>query len=209
MTLLELAIIIILIYALYKMIVFLLKRLALFITVTSLGRLAGVWVTDLRPFAFFSPFISEYPVARVKVYQKAYAIRLFSGKDYLHVVHLANREFAAVFLKSGGATKVRRFVRSMRAVREASRVYFPRTVIIKPIKSDPDDTEIMIFSPAPRELTYVTESRTSIAVAFTGDEIYGRKIFTKTTFKNYIDRDTRGFYDETNAKDVSVSKRHR
>lgn len=195
MTLLELAIIIILFILICKLTLFTVKRLSLLIAVKNLASLPGVEVMGIRYFSFFSPFISRTPVFRVKVYSKSYAVRLFSGKSSLYAVHIANREYAAVYMKTGGAVKVRRFVRSMAAVHEGSRVYFPRTVIMKPIKKDPDDTEIMIFSPAPRELTYVSEKRTSIKVAFTGDVVYGMKIFTKSTFVNFIDRDTRGFYD--------------
>ena len=195
MTLLELAIIIIALVAVYKIIVFEWKRISLLLSVIKLGRLDGVTVEVCNVFAALLPIITRKPVYRVKVYGKTYAVRLFSGKNYLHAVHIVNREFAAVFMKSGGAIKVRRFVRSMRAVHEDSRVYFPRTVIMKPIEKAPDEIEVMIFSPAPRELTYVSESRTSIKVAFTGDEVWGMKIFTKSTFANFIDRDTRGFYD--------------
>ena len=195
MTLLELTIVIILIYAAYKIIFFETKRISLLLSVLKLRRLPGTEVEICNIFAALLPVITKKPVYRVKVYSKSYAVRLFSGKNYLHAVHIVNREFAAVFMKSGGAVKVRRFVRSMRAVHEDSRVYFPRTVIMKPIEKAPDEIEVMIFSPAPRELTYVSESRTSIKVAFTGDEVWGMKIFTKSTFANFIDRDTRGFYD--------------
>lgn len=200
MTLLELAIIIAALIAVYKMAVFEWKRISLLICVLKLRRLDGTEVEICNVFAALLPIITRKPVYRVKVYSKSYAVRLFSGKSYLHAVHIVNREFAAVFMKSGGAVKVRRFVRSMRAVHEDSRVYFPRTVIMKPMEKNPDDTEVMIFSPAPRELTYVSESRTSIKVAFTGDEVYGMKVFTKTTFANFIDRDTRGFYDSPRNK---------
>lgn len=200
MTLLELAIIIIALVAVYKIIVFEWKRISLLLSVIKLGRLDGVTVEVCNVFAALLPIITRKPVYRVKVYGKTYAVRLFSGKGAFYAVHIVNREYAAVFMKSGGAVKVRRFVRSMRAVHEDSRVYFPRTVIMKPMEKNPDDIEVMIFSPAPRELTYVSENRTSIKVAFTGDEVYGMKVFTKTTFANFIDRDTRGFYDSQKSK---------
>lgn len=201
MTLLEFALVILTIIIIYRIIFFTVKRLKLLISVLRLKRLGGVELEDCNVFAFFSPFVSKKPVVRVKVYSKYYAVRLFSGKSSLYAVHIANREYAAVFMKSGGAVKVRRFVRSMRAVQEGSRVYFPRTVIMKPIEKHPDDTEIMIFSPAPRELTYVTEKRTSIKVAFTGDDVYGMMIFTNSTFINFIDRCTRGFESKRRNRD--------
>ena len=191
MTLLEFAIIVGALIVSYKILFFTVKRTRLLITVMRLAKLPGVTLEDTRPLVFFSPFVSRKPVTRVKVYSKFYAVRLFSGKSSLYAVHIASREYAAVFMKSGGATKARRIGRSLKAVNEGSRVYFPRTVIMKPMQALPDDKEIMLFSPAPRELTYVSEKRTSIKIAFTGDEVYGMKIFTNSTFINFIDRSTR------------------
>ncbi len=193
MTILEFLLIAIAAIFIYRIIIFTVKRTRLLFTVLRLSRLDGAEIENCNIFAFFSPFVSKKPAVRVKVCSKYYAVRLFSGKSSLYAVHIASREYAAVFIKSGGAVKVRHFVRGIRAVQEGSRVYFPRTVIMPPIKTHPDDTEIMIFSPAPRELTYVTESRTSIKVAFTGDNVYGMMIFTNSTFINFIDRCTRGF----------------
>ena len=201
MTLLELLIVVILILFTYKAAVFTAKRISLFRAVRGLGKLSGVEIEAISILRFFSPFVSRKPAFRIRVYSKSYSVRLFSGKGAFYAVHIANREYAAVYMKTGGAVKVRRFVRSMAAVHESSRVYFPRTVIMKPIEKEPDDTEVMIFSPAPRELTYVSEKRTSIKVAFTGDVVYGMKIFTKSTFVSFIDRDTRGFYDTPRRRD--------
>ena len=140
MTLLELALVLTAAVIIWRTAVFEAKRTSLLISVLRLRRLDGVEVEICNPAAFFLPSVTENPLFRVKVYSKTYAVRLFSGKGPFHAVHIVNREFAAVFMKSGGAVKVRRFVRSMRAVHEGSRVYFPRTVIMKPMKKNPDET---------------------------------------------------------------------
>ena len=49
----------------------------------------------------------------------------------------------------------------------------------------------LIFSPAPGEVSFVTEERTSIMTAFTGDAVYGTRIFTPDTFVRYVERQHR------------------
>ena len=51
--------------------------------------------------------------------------------------------------------------------------------------------KILLFTPAPNEVSYVTEEKTTIKLAFTGDEFYGMKIFTTSSFIAYADRETR------------------
>ena len=195
MTLLELFFIAAVIFITLKLISFVFKRTKLLISVLCLERLSGVEV-NIESFArFFSPRVLPNPVCRVSVYGKIYSVRLYNGKGPLYAVHIVNERYSAVFMKSGGAVKARSFGRRVVRISESSRVYFPRTVILPKLPCNNDEIPILIFNPAPRELTYVTSERNSIKVAFTGDEINGVKIFTKSTFLNFIDRDTRGFYD--------------
>ena len=49
----------------------------------------------------------------------------------------------------------------------------------------------VILSPTPLELTYVTSARTSIKLAFSGDEINGVKFFTARNFATYAEREHR------------------
>lgn len=58
--------------------------------------------------------------------------------------------------------------------------------------------KILLFSPAPYEVSYVTEERSTIRLAFTGDELYGYRIFTPSTFVTFIDREKRRMEDEKN-----------
>ena len=59
--------------------------------------------------------------------------------------------------------------------------------------------EALILNPAPCEVSYVTEKKTSIRVAFTGDKVYGTEIFTATTFVNHIERESRRIRMESRA----------
>ena len=195
MTLIEFSLIVIAIIVVIKIFLFAKRRLSLLFSILSLRKIDTVEVQIANPIALLSNRVTEKPFAKIKVRDKTYAVRLFNGKGYSHAAHIVNESYASVFMKTGGAIKVRMFVRRVAAVHEAARVYFPRTVFLPETKNDNGEIPILLFSPAPRELTYVTEERTSIKAAFTGDEIFGFKVYTKTTFKNFIDRDSRGFFD--------------
>ena len=195
MTLIEFFLILISITAVCIFVKYSYKRLSLLFKIKALSRLDGVTVENINVFAFLSPRITKKPAVRVKIRNKSYAVRLFSGKDKLHSVHIASAEYAVVFLKSGGAVTTRRFLRGARIVKEPARIYFPKTVIIPKAEKQANEEEIIIFSPAPKDLTYVTEKLNSIRAAFTGDKIYDFTVFDASSFINYIDRSSRGFYD--------------
>ena len=196
MTLLELLVLALGIYFGARLLIFVYKRTRFLIKILSLNKLDGSEVEIENILRFYSPRVTKKPICRVRVYSKWYAVRAFSGKGNFYAAHIVNERFAALFMKTGGAVKVRAIGRRFaKAVTEGSRVYFPKTVHLPALPENSDDIPALIFNPAPRDLTYVTPERTSIKVAFTGDEVYGHKIFTASTFVNYIDRDTRGFYD--------------
>ncbi len=206
MTLIEFAIIIIALVVIIKICLFAKRRASLFISVLKLRKIDTVSVQITNFFALISKKVTKKPFAKITVGNKIYAVRLFNGKGHSHAAHIVNESFASVFLKTGGAVKVRTLARHAFAVKEASRVYFPRTVFLPDISEFTDEIPILLFSPSPRELTYVTVERTSIKAAFTGDEVFGFKVFTKTTFANFIDRDSRGFFDQVTEDIYSYDK---
>ena len=61
---------------------------------------------------------------------------------------------------------------------------------------------VWIFNPAPGEVSLVTEEKTSIKLAFTGDTVYGEQIFTASTFAAYAER---VFRDEKRQAEEAVS----
>ena len=199
MTLIEFALIVLALTIVIKVFLFTKRRLSLLFSIKKLSKIDTVEVEITNPYAILSKKVARKPFAKIKVRDKIYAVRLFNGKGFSHAAHIVNESYATVFMKTGGAVKVRMFVRKVAAVHEAARVYFPRTVFLPDTTNESGEIPILLFSPSPRELTYVTKERTSIKAAFTGDEIFGVKVFTKTTFANFIDRDSRGFFDDTPA----------
>lgn len=175
--------------------------------IKRLGELRGVKVIFPK-----SPYLSLFRLSKnpdiiVDMGSKAYIIRLISGKGKLKRVHFASPEFFVVFNRTVllTGTTGRRFRVAKRAGHTALTLN-RRTYILPPLKipkeynkrHDLDEREIiptLIFSPAPHAVSYVTPERTSIKVAFTGDEIFGARIYTASTFERYIDRESRELYN--------------
>ena len=192
----ELLLLIILTATAVRFIAFTVTRVRLFTSVRALSRISGVDVTVTNAAAFFLPFITKGEAARVTVRGKIYRIFIFNGISERFCAHIASPRYATVFLKSGGVAKARRTEDGARYRIEGSRVYIPRTVLLPEGTDDAPGTErVLLFSPCPSELTYVTEKRTSIRLAFVGDKAFGYRIFTRRSFERYIDRDARGFFD--------------
>ena len=203
MSILEFVLILIAVYFTARISIFLTKRIKLIISVLRLGQIPGVTVEISYLPAFLLPRITARAAARVTVRGKVYSVRIYNGRGNLFSVHFANEKYSSVFLKTAGAVKARVFGRRVARVQvidEGTSVYFPKTVIIPKRIDDSFDEAVMIFNPAPKELTYVSNEKTSIKVAFTGDTVLGERIFTKTSFANFIDRDSRGFFDKPNGR---------
>lgn len=207
MSLFEFVLLLLALIILVKLISFTLKRAILLSRILKLKSLPRAEVEITNILAFFMPFIMKKAACRVKIRDKIYAVYLFDGKGHSYAAHIASETYAAVFMKSGGAVKARLFGRRVKTVHEAARVYFPKTVFLPEVAErgnesreicdiyEPPVIPVLLFSPASRELTYVSRERTSIKAAFIGDEVYGWKIFTQSSFERFIDRDCRGFYD--------------
>ena len=207
MTITEFILLLILLWVIVSLVCFSVKRIRLLVSVLKLGKINGVSVEIISYLAFIAPKPLKTPAARITVRDKTYSVRIFNGKGALYATHIANERYAVVFLKSAGAPKVRFFGRRhVRVTQMKSSVYFPRTVIMPP-REENEDIPVMIFNPAPRELTYVTPEKNSIRVAFTGDSVNGEMIFTMGTFARYIDRDSRGFFDEIKKSSRSIDER--
>ena len=196
MTITEFILVLILLWLAASLITFYVKRIRLYKSVISLKKISGVSVEITSRLAFAAPKMVKAPAARITVRGKTYSVRIFNGRGALYAAHIASEKYAAVFLKSAGARKVRFFGRRHVAITQMkSTVYFAKTVIM-PDRPKNSDIPVMIFNPAPRELTYVTPEKNSIRIAFTGDTVNGEMIFTAGTFARYIDRDSRGFFDK-------------
>ena len=174
------------------------KRIYLMRVMKRISKLEGVSVNMLKnPILSLLRFSKEAEYT-VDVYGKKYAIRTYDGMGSGNAVHFANEKFTVVYsrLKTGVyAPRSVRFITlkgfSIGAkVRVLPELIPPRELVGR------DFCEVIIFNPSPTEVSYVSKEKTSIKIAFTGDEMYGRKIFTASTFEIYVDREARRIKDE-------------
>lgn len=178
--------------------VFFIRRLSLLLSLRGIRRTEGVYVKfKLLPLAFL-PFTAKKPIATVRVREKLFDIYLYHGGGRWRYVHIANDRYSVVYTKLGGMTP--KGISNSTATNKRVLVNMPTGVGSAKVRLLPEGnggigTPLLVFSPAPAELTYVSEERTSIKVAFTGERIGKWQIFTKETLINYLDRESRGFYD--------------
>ncbi len=208
----ELIFIVLLIYLLIKLTLFLTERLSLIFKIRSLRKITGVRVEFTAPASSLLPFLtprtSRAAVAYIHVGGKIYDLYLFSGEGRLRHVHIANEKYVATFSKRGGTgIHIKNTVVGGRVLNSVTRFLVPhraeraKTRFLPDAKAEAGHIPVLLFSPVPNELTYVTKERTSIKVAFTGDTVGKFMIFTKSTFYNRIDRASRGFFDQRRIKD--------
>ena len=185
------------VWLLYRLASLTAKRILLMRSLSSLKKSCGATVRYLRnPFASFFKK-SDTPDVAVEILDTVYLIRIISDGGLGRRFHFASKNFTVAFTSFmfvGAATHRR--VAGARAYRSDPLRLFRRVRIYPDIKTPPEYelsqkkiVKSLIFNPAPGNVSYVTESKTSIKVAFTGDEIYGQKVFTATTFASYADRE--------------------
>ena len=195
---------VILIYAVARTLYLFFERAVAIFRLRSLGRRTGLKVR-VSARAFF-PILkpSRRADADLKIGEVTYLIRFFSGRGSLSYLHFASERFAVVYSKihfsiSGLIGRsARRGARQVGAV-DTSR---QRVRIIEKLapEGDKQTKEVIILDPVPAEVTYVTETKTAIRAAYTGDEVYGRMIFTPETFVIYADRKSRELEYESTRK---------
>ncbi len=192
--LINLLIALFLLYLIFKACVFISKRILLLHRLYSLKRECGANIR-LHTFLFKPAFIkSKKPDITVQILDTVYRIRLYSGGGITKFVHFANANYSVIHsrLKVGGTP--------VRGTRKGLPKYIlpvgARVRVIPDIEPAPDGTDkkyvdVLLFNPAPAEVSYVTEVKTSIKLAFTGDALYGCRIFTASTFARYAEREYR------------------
>jgi len=177
---------------------FVIMRLSVLFSLLSLRKTDGIEVTFKSLPSIFLPATAKKPLATVRVRNKLFDIYLYHGGGRWRYVHIANDRYTVVFSKLGGMTPKgasKTLGTNKRVlINLPSGVSRARVRLLPQIKND-ESIPLLVFSPAPAELTYVTEERTSIRVAFTGERVGRWLIFTKDTVLNYLDRESRGFFD--------------
>ncbi|MBR2930899.1 MAG: hypothetical protein IKC32_06685 [Clostridia bacterium] len=138
--------------------------------------------------------VREGADARVEIMNTVYLIRFYSGGGISKSVHFANESYSCIYMRLKGLRGVRGMGRSSLAMSSGINLY-AKVVYTPPFpipeeysESEKHIVRALILNPAPGMLSYVTEEKTSIKIAFTGDELYGIKVFTASTFERYAER---------------------
>ena len=198
----EVALIIIICALLYLFFYYVYKRIYAMKKLSSLKESSGAKITRCRCL-FASYFkLSEKPDVIVEIGNCVYFVRLLNGRGGRRFMHFASREYFVTYSKMRLSIGNLTYFRGRRGMSGAPGFITTgaHSVKILPKLDIPDEyiaqreiygkilIPVLILNPAPNEVSYVTENKTSIKVAFTGDEIYGQKIFTVTSFSSYAER---------------------
>ncbi len=188
-----------LLFLLYKIFSVLTKKTVAYIRIYSLKKSSGASVKMRRNplLSFFRPACR--PDMTVRMGNKLYLIRFINGRSQRTTVHFATKGFYVSFVNrfilAGGV----RFLLSGAGKMTGNATSSRRVAVLPEIRipKEYDKEEglcpipVLIFSPAPREVTYVTKEKTSIRLAFTGDEFNGQMVFSASTFATYAEREYR------------------
>ena len=174
------------------------KRIALIFKLTRLVKQHSGELKFLR-FPFLPNSISsEKPDVSVKILDTVYLIRLYSGGGKNSHVHFASDKFSVRYMKmaskmvSSGRWRTLVVMHTTQAHTVGAKVFvMPPMKTPEELKGHENVEKIMIFNPAPNAVSYVTKEKTTIKLAFTGDEMHDMKIFTGSSFVSYADRQTR------------------
>ena len=143
---------------------------------------------------------SENADIEVEILDTVYLIRLYSGGGITKFVHFASPKYSVRFSKfKTGRFVVNGRIRSRFVTFADSAFNVGTRVSIHKDFPIPDldrfygkkIERVLLFAPAPNEVSYVSEEKTSIKTAFSGDLMYGMRIFTASGFVAYADRQTR------------------
>ncbi|MBQ9084965.1 MAG: hypothetical protein IJY24_04835 [Clostridia bacterium] len=184
---------------LYKLTYFIIKRVLMLKSIYSLKKQCNANIT-LHNF-FLRPmwWKSKVPDITVQIRDTVYRLHLYSGGGGTKYVHFANERFSVVYSKWKTVMRSSRGVHGLPRNLGLTLSVKGRVNVIPPIsphESKGRCVNVLLFSPAPAEVSYVTEEKTSIRLAFTGDSFYGYRIFTPSTFAVFAERQWRAESEE-------------
>ncbi len=176
------------------------KRLSAHITLSKIGKACGAKINYTR-LPILSMFkLSKKPDMTIEIGDDIYLARFINGRSSRTMLHFASPEYFVTYVQRSFLLGYRGFggmrvskdsmaiMTSRRKVKILPQLEIPRELLSDNEKENKKIHQILIFSPCPSEVTYVTNTKTSIKLAFTGDEFYGQKIFSAKTFISYADR---------------------
>ena len=169
------------------------------VLVIRLKRLAKEYNAELKFLRF--PFLpmrmdSGKPDIYIKILNTVYLMRLYSGGNKHHMVHFASERFSVRYMKMALrmlATPRRRatgiaYVESGKAFTVRSKVYVASPMRIPEgiIEKGEHIENILLLNPAPHAVSYVLPEKTGIKVALIGEDVFGMKIYTGSSFVEYV-----------------------
>ena len=171
------------------------KRLRLIARFKSLVREYDGELRFLRSPLLPTRTSSSKPDVYVRILDTVYLIRLYSGRGKHHMVHFASEKFSVRYMKMAlrMLASPRRpgkgiaYAESGKAFTVSSKVLVstPMAYDEKLIGDAKHVEKILLFNPAPHAVSYVNDERTGIKLALVGDELYGMKIYTGSSFVAY------------------------
>ena len=192
----EITVVIILSVFLLRLLSAVLKRRSLSRVVRRLSKIEGVVIKELKNSISSLFKISREAELYLEIYGNAYLIRLYNGVNSSKAVHFASERFTVRFSRMKSVIfAASRSPRNRRFLTVKGFGYGGAIKILEPI-TPPEFlkqkfTEVLVFNPAPGDVSYVSPQKTKIKIAFTGDEVYGRLVFTASTFETFVDREAR------------------
>ena len=193
---LELLLALIIIVYLSRLISALLKRVNLSKAVKRLSKIEGVKIFELKNtyLSLLKPSAeAEYYLS---VYGDEYLVRVYNGGGSSYAVHFASERFTVKFPRAKSVVFMPNHPRARRPIILKGFNFGGSVKTLEPIQPpefmrEKEYTEVIVFNPAPSDVSYVSPEKTKIKIAFTGDEVYGRRIFTASTFEIFVDREAR------------------
>ena len=177
---------------LYRFIRLAATRTALYIRLRRLAKTKNFKLKFTRNPVLSLLKISHAPDITAEIGDKIYAIRLYNGAGKRHRVHFADQEYSARFRADclSVMSDVGRAIMS-KGRQDTSVGKSGRVIIIPSLVYSDGEKEIIpitVFNPAPSDITYVSEERSSIKRAFSGDEIYGTTVFSSRGVCDFLER---------------------
>ena len=193
-------VVVLVIIQIYRILRSFIKRIFLVRKLAELKKTEGVSV-KYRALPFLSLLkLSAKPEIVVQTAGTVFLIRLFGASSNHRRVHFANPEFTVTIKGKRAKTAVRvtggtRYRAVIKANTDYSRTKSGKVRILPKLRI-PEEYDfsrkkivpVLIFNPAPHDVTYVTAEKNKVLAAFTGDTVYNDMIFTASSFVSYLDR---------------------
>lgn len=191
------------------------KRTILLIKIFGLKKECGAKIS-LQVFPYRPMWIaSKGADIRVEILNTVYLIRLYSGGGITKNVHFASENYSCLYTSVRVSGRTRRCAPAGRnTVATFSGVSIGSKVRIMPSFEIPEQdaasgknvVRVLLLNPAPASLSFVAEEKNMIRIAFTGDDIYGMKVFTASTYVRYAGRVAREENRLAKGTDSSVAE---